>query len=115
MSVIDWIVVTSAKQCQVEIDNIRENAKRVTHDYVIGNQVYVEITGIYRKLDYSKQGSYIITEVFTNGIFRVQRGQVNERINIRQINPHFDEHDLQPMSLGPRSDRFGEAMPGVSY
>ena len=73
------------------------------------------MTGIYRKLDYRKQGPYRITEVYKNCTVSFQRGQVNERINIRQIKPHFDEHDLQPMSLGPRSDRFGEAMPGVSY
>ena len=66
-SVADWRVVTAAKQHQLVIDNVRENAKQVTHDYAIGDQVYVEITGIYQKLDYRKQGPYIITEVFTNG------------------------------------------------
>ena len=44
-----------------------ENAKRITHDYAIGDQVYVEMTGIYRELDYRKQGPYRITEVFTIG------------------------------------------------
>ena len=31
-SVVDWRVVTAVKQRQVDIDNVRENAKRVTHD-----------------------------------------------------------------------------------
>ena len=70
-SVIYWKVETTAKQCQVDIYNVRENSKRVTHDYAIGDQVYVEMTGIYRKLDYKKQGPYIITEIFTNGTVRV--------------------------------------------
>ena len=48
------------------------------HDYAIGNIVYVEMTGIYCKLDYKKQGPYIITEVFTNGTVQVQWGKVNE-------------------------------------
>ena len=60
-TVIDWRVATSAKQCQVDINNIRENAKRVTHDYAIGNIFYVEMIGIYCKLDYKKQGPYRIT------------------------------------------------------
>ena len=47
------------------------------HDYAIRNQVYVEITDIYRKLDYRKQGPYRITEFFTNVIVQVQRGQGN--------------------------------------
>ena len=58
-SVVDWLVVTAVKQHQVDIDNARENARQVRHDYAIRNQVYVEMTGIYRKLDYRKQGPYI--------------------------------------------------------
>ena len=61
VSFVDWRVVTAANQHQVEIDNVRENAKQVTHDYTIGDQVYVEMTEIYRKLDYRKQGPYRIT------------------------------------------------------
>ena len=53
-SAVDWVVANDVKQRQVDIDNVRENAKRVMHDYDIVNQVYVEITGIYRKLDYNK-------------------------------------------------------------
>ena len=40
-SVVDWRVVTAEKQRQVDIDNVRENAKRVTHDYAIDDRVYV--------------------------------------------------------------------------
>ena len=65
-SVVDWQVVTAVNQRQVDIDNVRENARRVTHDYAIGNPVYVEMTVIYQKLDCKKQGPYIITELFTN-------------------------------------------------
>ena len=90
-SVVDWKVVTAAKQRQVDIDTVRENSKQVTHDYAICNQVYVEMTGIYRKLDYRKQGLYRITEVFTNGTVRVQLRQVNKRVKIRQLKPHFVE------------------------
>ena len=34
-SVVDWRVSTAANQRQVDIDNFRENAKRVMHDYAI--------------------------------------------------------------------------------
>ena len=77
VSVVDRRVATAVKQYQVDIDNARENYKRVTYDYAIGDQVYVEMTGIYHKLDYRKQGPYRITEVFKNGTVRFQRGQVN--------------------------------------
>ena len=55
-SVVEWRVVTAAKQSQVDIDNVREKARQVTHDYAIGDQVYVEMTGIYRKINYNKHG-----------------------------------------------------------
>ena len=90
-SVVDWKVITSEKQQQVDIDNVWENARRVTHDYAIVDQVYVKMTDIYRKLDYSKQVPYIIIEVFTNDTVWVQLVQVNEHIDIRQLNPHFVE------------------------
>ena len=62
VSVVDWQVITDGKQQQVEIDNVQENTRQVTHDYAIGDLVYVEMTGIYPKIDYKKQGPYIITE-----------------------------------------------------
>ena len=43
------------------------------------------MTGIYQTLDFNKHGPYRITEVFANGTVRVQRGQVNERIDIIQL------------------------------
>ena len=83
VSVIDWQVITAAKQQQVGIDNVQENARQFMHDYAIGDQFYMEMTGLYRKLDYKKQVLYIITEFFTNGTVQFQQGQLNERINMR--------------------------------
>ena len=91
-SVVDRQVETTARKRQVDIDNVRENAKQVTHDYPIEDQVYVKMTGIYRKIDHSKQGPYRITEVFTNSKFRVQWEQVNEQINVRGLKSHLNEY-----------------------
>ena len=88
-SVVDWRVITTGKQWQVEIDNVWENTRRVIHDYAIGDLVYFKRTGIYRKLYYSKQGPFIMAEFFTNGTVWFQRVQVNERINIRLLTHHF--------------------------
>ena len=62
------------------------------HDYAIGGQVYVEMTGICRKLDYRKHPPYIITEAFSNGTYRVQHRQVNKIITIRPLKTHFFEY-----------------------
>ena len=49
--------------------NVRENYRQVTHNYTVEDIIYVEMTGIYHKLYYKKQGLYSITEVFTNDTF----------------------------------------------
>ena len=54
-SIFYWRVLAAKKQWQVDIDNVRENTSQVRHDYEIGNIVYVEKTGIYRKLDDKKK------------------------------------------------------------
>ena len=60
-SVVYWLLATAAKQFQVDIRNVQEKSRRVMHDYAIGDSVYVEMTGIYCKLYYKKQGPYRIT------------------------------------------------------
>ena len=40
-SVVYWRVIISNKQHQVDIDNVRENVRRVTHYYTVGDLVYV--------------------------------------------------------------------------
>ena len=88
-TIINWKDISARKQIQVDKDNLRENKKRVDYDYQIGSQVYVTKDGIHRKLDGPKLGPYPITEVYTNGTVRIQKGAVNERINIRRLEPHF--------------------------
>ena len=90
-SVVDWQVANAKKQRQVDIDNVIENAKRVMHDYAIVDQVCVKMIDIYCKIDYKKQGTYIITEVFISSTVQVQLGKVNGCINIRLLKPHFNE------------------------
>ena len=49
-SVVDRRVIIAGKQRQVHSDNVQGNSRRFMHDYAIGDLVYVEMTGIYRKL-----------------------------------------------------------------
>ena len=88
-SLVNWKEISLRKQQTVDKSNIRENSKRVDHDYSVGDRVYVTRSDIHRKLDGPKEGPFNITEVFTNGTVRIQKGIVNERINIRRLEPHF--------------------------
>jgi hypothetical protein len=88
-TIVNWKALAAKKQKLVDKANLRENHNRVDYDYQPGQQVYVKIDGKQRKLDSPKSGPYLITDVFTNGTVRIQRGHVNERINIRRLEPQF--------------------------
>ena len=88
-TLVDWKHLSLKKQQSTDVATLRENKHRKDYDYQIGSQVYIIKDGIFRKLDSPKLGPYPVTDVFTNGTVRVQRGPVNERINIRRLEPHF--------------------------
>ena len=89
-ALINWKELSIKKQKLVDKANLRENKNRIDYDYTVGQEIYIKNDGIQRKMDSPKQGPFTITEVFTNGTVRIQRGNVNERINIRRIEPHFE-------------------------
>jgi hypothetical protein len=85
----NWAKMWQRKQNIINYNNKRENSRRVSHDYEVGQYAYILRDGIYRKLEGDKLGPFRITQVFTNGTVRIQRGITNERINIRRLTPHF--------------------------
>ena len=89
-SLANWKELTLKKQKNTDKANLRENLGRVDYDYEPGQKVYVKADGIQRKLDSPKMGPFVVTHVFSNGTVRIQRNNVNERINIRRLEPHFE-------------------------
>ena len=85
----DWDRIRHNKQQEVNRNNARENRGRVEHQYHIGDKVYLTRPGIQRKLSSPRDGPYEITQVHDNGTVHIQRGSVNERVNIRRITPVF--------------------------
>jgi hypothetical protein len=86
----NWKSLTDRRQKQIDKDNKRENSKRIPHDYNIGDRVYIIKDGINRKMTAPQVGPFPITQIYANGTVRIQRGVVNERINIRRLTPHFE-------------------------
>ena len=95
-SLLDWFVITAENQRQVDIHSAHKNARRVKHDYAVGDLFYVDKSSIYRKRDLKNHGPYRITEFFTNGTVRFQRVAINKQINIRRLEPHFDSVESMP-------------------
>ena len=88
----DWHNMYISKQKMINKNNSRENAKRIDYTYQIGDKVtlkadYLKTT---QKAQLSNIGPYTIIETYDNGCVRVQRGQVQETLNIRRLDPFFN-------------------------
>jgi hypothetical protein len=71
-------------------NNRRENVSRTTHDYKVGDKVLLKKPGTHlRKLEAPRTGPHTVTAIHTNGTLRIQKGNVNERVNIRRLFPYF--------------------------
>ena len=86
----DWTEIGRRRQALVNQGNIRENKRRVDFDYAVGQKVLLIKDGILGKAEDKNDGPYVITQVHTNGTVRIQRGTLNERLNIRRLTPYFE-------------------------
>ena len=87
----DILAIRNNRQLLVDKRLIRENNKRIRHDYVVGDEVWKkQYLGFSDKLKPTVTGPFRIERVHTNGTvtIRLSPNQV-ERINIRRIRPKF--------------------------
>jgi hypothetical protein len=69
-------------------NNRTENAFRINHDYKVGDKVILKKPGKHlRKLEAPRTGPHTVTAIYTNGTLRIQKGNVNERVNSRRFPP----------------------------
>ena len=88
--IADWTSIGHQRQCLVDQNNVRENARQIDFDYAVGQKVLLKKDGILRKAKVKYLGPFTITQVHTNGTIRIQRGTMSEHINIRRVTPHFE-------------------------
>jgi hypothetical protein len=75
-------------------NNRRENVSRISHDYKVGDKVLLKKPGKHlRKLEAPRTGPHTVTAIHTNGTLCIQKGKVNERVNIRRLFPYFEDAD----------------------
>jgi hypothetical protein len=73
-------------------NNRRENFSRISHDYKVGEKIILKKPGKHlRKLEAPRTGPHTVTAIYTNGTVRIQKGKVNERVNIRMLFPYFED------------------------
>ena len=85
----NWKAIVDRKQRKIDKNNKYENAKRIAHDYKVGDKVLLERHQA-RKMERPYDGPYVIPNVYTNGTVTIKKGAVYQRHNIRRIQP-YDE------------------------
>jgi hypothetical protein len=75
-------------------NNRRENSSRISHDYKVGDKILLKKPGKHlRKLEAPRTGPHTVTAIYTSGTVRIQKGKVNERVNISRLFPYFEGAD----------------------
>jgi hypothetical protein len=86
----DWDRIKNNKEKNIATSNKRENLNIIKHKYDVGDCIILRKPGLQQKLSAPKECLYTILHVGTNGTVKIQRGIVNERVNIRRIEPLFE-------------------------
>jgi hypothetical protein len=63
----DWGAIEQQCQKEMALNNRRENASRISHDYKVGEKVLLKKPGKYlRKLESPRTGLHTVTEIYAN-------------------------------------------------
>jgi hypothetical protein len=84
---VSWKDVKRRREEASQRNNERENAKRLPYKYKEGDMVLLHKGGIRRKLYAPREGPYRIQTVYSNGIVKIQKGIVSQKVSIRRISP----------------------------
>lgn len=84
----NWDYIKQRKQKIIDMNNQKENKKRLTHQYQIGDQILIRN---YTKNKYGQApyaGPYTITQINTNGTLRYRKGITTDVVNLRNAVPY---------------------------
>ena len=86
----DWDDIRNQKQRLIQLNNQRENAKRIEHKYKQNDKVLLirDDTEKYAREPY--EGPYVITETYDNGTMEIRKGSVLQQLNIWLLKPYHD-------------------------
>jgi hypothetical protein len=82
--VADWQHIKQRKQTLIDKNNERENTKRIDYDHAVGNSI-LKIKAGTLKMEQPREGPFNIICVHTDGAVTMQKGPMEERLNIGQI------------------------------
>ena len=90
----NWEFIRQRKQNRINQNNQRENVTHIPHEYAVGDAVLLR-TGTENKYETPYSGPHPVVKVNNNGTLRIQKGAVEETVNIRRITPYVDETSFE--------------------
>ena len=88
----NWEYIKQRKQKIINLNNARENSKRIPHVYQIGDQVLLK-RGTENKYESPYQGPFNILKINDNGTVRLRVKSVEDTYNIRRLVPYHSRTD----------------------
>jgi hypothetical protein len=85
----NWEIIRMRKQNLINKNNKRENAKRIEHEYKLGQPVLLK-RGTENKYEAPYSGPYNILKVNDNGTVRLMVKSVTDTYNIRRLLPYHE-------------------------
>ena len=83
-----------AKAGKINKDNICKNIKIYDHDYKVRDNVIVTNKSAYR-YETPYNGTFVITQCWTNIMVTLQCGPIEIRHNIRRIKPYISDTNIE--------------------
>ena len=89
----NWEFIRQRKQKIIEKNNQAENAKRIPHQYAVGDKVLLK-RGTENKYETPYKGPYTILTINDNGTVRMKVDDVEDTYNIRRLTPYLGPEDI---------------------
>ena len=83
----NWKFITDRKQKLININNKRENSKRIPLTYAVGDMVMLKGDQRLKYGSEAYEGPYPIVKVYDNGTVRIRKGAITDTYNLRNIHP----------------------------
>jgi hypothetical protein len=84
--IADWKIIGEHRQKLTDLNTALENKGRIDYDYKVGQKILVRNEGVLHEAESRwHKDPWTITTVHTNGTITIQRGNKEERLNIRRV------------------------------
>ena len=83
-----WRYIADNRKRRLLKNNESKNRSRIDHTYKVGDLVLVNRDILQRKYLPKRDGPFTIKNIYSNGLVKVQKGAVAQKLSIRRLVPY---------------------------